>query len=985
MYARKENIDTLVGFGLSGTQARICLALAAAGISTIREISEVSGVARPDTYRAVVELEKKGLIEKTVSAPTRYTLLSLHDVLSVLVGRRETESLELQNRSVSLLEEYEKKLTESRLANESQFVLVPSGKAFSNRLRKSIENSKKSICVITYQKTLTQFLDCMLGMLKRAIGKEVNVRILTEKRRNNSLAKRLFSLQKKAHFENRFLNILPPFSLITFDEREILLSTKSQSENASAPAVYSNNSSLAELSQSYFNDAWFSAVEPPGLAFKRTKLQFDNLFTNMIDGFAYCKMIFDDESKPVDFVYLQINDAFERITGLTRAQVIGKRATRVRPGIEKTNPELFQIYGRVSRSGKAEEMEVSYKPLNCWRRISVYSPKRGYFALVFEDITERKKAEKDLFEKQQELNLIFDSSPILIFFKDREGKFKQVNRAFAQALKMPKEKLLSKTVFDIYSAEIAEGLTDEDAEVLESKLPKLGIIGSYPSPTGLRWVRTDKIPTLDENGAVDGLIGFSEDITERKKAEDELKKRYDFLESLGENVNAGLAIVDRNYKLVWANKMLKDVGACPGKQCYETLAHANMVCSDCGAKKIFDQNVLLDVHEYQHIRPDGEAYWVELRVTPLKDENGNTTAALELAVPINERKKAEVSLRESEERLRLAQSSAHVGIWDWNLLSGKVEWTEELEKMYGYEPGTFPRSYEAFQKRVYPEDIAKVEALRDEAVKLHEAFDFDFRVKLPSGEIRWVNCKGGAIYDEEEKPQRVFGVNVDITERKKAEAERQLMIEFLRIANVTTSTRDLIKASANLFQKQSGCEAVGIRLKKGDDYPYYETRGFPPEHVRLENRLCAKDEAGCPIRDFKGDPVLECMCGNIICGRFDPSKRFFTAKGSFWTNSTSELLADTTEEDRQARTRNRCNGEGYESVALLALRVGNDRLGLVQLNDKRKNIFTLETIQTWERIADHLALALSKTISKESLEKCERERTKSEQQRLAQA
>jgi len=303
MYARKENIDTLVGFGLSGTQARICLALAAAGISTIREISEASGVARPDTYRAVVELEKKGLIEKTVSAPTRYTLLSLHDVLSVLVGRRETESLELQNRSVSLLEEYEKKLTESRLANESQFVLVPSGKAFSNRLRKSIENSKKSICVITYQKTLTQFLDCMLGMPKRAIGKEVNVRILTEKRRNNSLAKRLFSLQKKAHFENRFLNILPPFSLITFDEREILLSTKSQSENASAPAVYSNNSSLAELSQSYFNDAWFSAVEPPGLAFKRTKLQFDNLFTNMIDypfsDLNYPSFFFKDVDKLV--------------------------------------------------------------------------------------------------------------------------------------------------------------------------------------------------------------------------------------------------------------------------------------------------------------------------------------------------------------------------------------------------------------------------------------------------------------------------------------------------------------------------------------------------------------------------------------------------------------------------------------------------------------------------------------------------------------
>ena len=693
------------------------------GTSTIREIAQASGVGRPDTYRGVVELEKKGLIEKTLSAPNRYTLLSLHDVLSILVGRRETESLELQDRSASLLEEFEKKSTEKQHANESQLVLIPSGKVFLNRLRKSVENSKESFCLIAHQKTLTQLLDSMQGPLKRAIGKEVNVRIVTEKRKDNSLTKRLLHMHQSAHFEFRFVNILPPFSLAIFDGKEILLSTRAQSESDKSVAVYSNNSSFVELSQSYFNEAWFSASEYAQREFKSGKLQFDYLFANMVEGFAYCKMMFDDEGKPTDFVFLQVNEAFERISGLTRRQVIGKRASRVSPEMKVTNPELFQTYLRVSSSGKSEEFEVFIKPYECWRHVSVYSPKKGYFALVFEDITER------------------------------------------------------------------------------------------------------------------------------KKAENELKQRYNFLESLGENVNAGLAIVDRNYKLVWANKMLKDVGACPGKQCYQTLAHVNATCPDCGAKKIFDQSVLLDVHEYQSVRPDGTVRWVELRVTPLKDKDGNITAALELAVPIDERKKAEV--------------------------------------------------------------------------------------------------------------------------------EREVMIEFLKIANAATSTRDLIKASTDFFQKQSGCEAVGIRLKDGDDYPYYETRGFPAEHVKLENRLCAIDEAGSQIRDFKGDPVLECMCGNVICGRFDPSKKFFTEKGSFWTNNTTELLATTTDEERQIKTRNRCNGEGYESVALLALRIGDDRLGLLQLNDKRKNVFTLETVQTWERIADHLALALSKTISKESLAKYERDRTRS--------
>ncbi len=67
----------------------------------------------------------------------------------------------------------------------------------------------------------------------------------------------------------------------------------------------------------------------------------------------------------------------------------------------------------------------------------------------------------------------------------------------------------------------------------------------------------------------------------------------------------------------------------------------------------------------------------------------------------------------------------------------------------------------------------------------------------------------------------------DVTERKKTETEREIMGEFLRIANAATGSQDLIEGALDFFQKQCGCEAVGIRLKKGDDYPYYETKGFP--------------------------------------------------------------------------------------------------------------------------------------------------------------
>ena len=173
-----------------------------------------------------------------------------------------------------------------------------------------------------------------------------------------------------------------------------------------------------------------------------------------------------------------------------------------------------------------------------------------------------------------------------------------------------------------------------------------------------------------------------------------------------------------------------------------------------------------------------------------------------------------------------------------------------------------------------------------------------------------------------------FGTNTDITEQKRADQEREMAVEFLQIVNNSKGPVDLVHSAVNFFRERSGFEAVGIRLKNGDDYPYFETSGFPAELLRLENSLCVKDATGQFICDSDGYPIQECMCGNVICGRFDPSKPFFTTRGSFWTNCTTELLATTTDADRQARTRNRCNGGGYESVALIALRVGEDRLGL---------------------------------------------------------
>ncbi|MHC1744198.1 MAG: histidine kinase dimerization/phosphoacceptor domain -containing protein [Syntrophobacteraceae bacterium] len=211
----------------------------------------------------------------------------------------------------------------------------------------------------------------------------------------------------------------------------------------------------------------------------------------------------------------------------------------------------------------------------------------------------------------------------------------------------------------------------------------------------------------------------------------------------------------------------------------------------------------------------------------------------------------------------------------------------------------------------------------------------------------------------------------EIAERRRVEAEREITIELLSFINQSTRTVDLVRAAVTFFQNESRCEAVGIRLRDEEDYPYYEARGFPHEFVRLENSLCARDAFGQLIRDVSGNPYIECMCGNVICRRTDSSKPFFTSGGSFWANDTTRLLATTSDKDRQARTRNRCNGEGYDSVALIPLRVGAEPLGLIQLNDRRKNMFSRELIAMWERLAGYLAVGLAKSRTEEALRESE--------------
>ena len=206
---------------------------------------------------------------------------------------------------------------------------------------------------------------------------------------------------------------------------------------------------------------------------------------------------------------------------------------------------------------------------------------------------------------------------------------------------------------------------------------------------------------------------------------------------------------------------------------------------------------------------------------------------------------------------------------------------------------------------------------------------------------------------------------VEAVNRNRRNRRREVSLNVFRALNLGSDLQSSLGETLRVIQEDMRIDAVGIRLQEGDDYPYFVFEGFHDKHILLENDLCATDLEGQMMRDDVGNPVLDCMCGNILRGRFNPSKPFFTERGSFWTNST-------TEEERLTTTRNTCQSEGYESVALIPIRDDGETIGLLQLNDRRPGCFDEETIGFLEGLGKVIGESLVRgNRGREALEEME--------------
>ena len=398
--------------------------------------------------------------------------------------------------------------------------------------------------------------------------------------------------------------------------------------------------------------------------------------------------------------------------------------------------------------------------------------------MIFRDITERKKIEDALKESEEKFRTLAEQSPNMIFI-NQDRKIVYVNPKCEQLIGYTKEEFYSPE-FDflcLISDECVEQINSNFSKHMKGKdVPPYEY--SLITKNGQRIEATLTTKLIIYNGK-NAILGTVTDVTERKKTKDSLNKERETLEKVTGNLSTTLVIISKDFRILWANKFLKDVlGDVTGKICYSTLNRLDHVCSGCKVKEVI-QTGNQAVHEQQIIHSDGQKLLFEITAIPIKDKNGHTTEVLELALDITERKNAEYALRESEEKFRtLAEQSPNMIFINQE---GRTAYANrKCEEILGYSQEELLSPDFSHFTLLSPESVELMKSIVSKHEKGKEVSPFEYSLMTKDGkQIEAILATKLITYNGK---KAILGTITDITDRKKAEDE--LKKTFLKLATL---------------------------------------------------------------------------------------------------------------------------------------------------------------------------------------------------------
>ena len=432
---------------------------------------------------------------------------------------------------------------------------------------------------------------------------------------------------------------------------------------------------------------------------------------------------------------------------------------------------------------------------------------------------ERKRSDEALRESESKLRIILDSIQAGILIIDPETHtIVDLNPTAAKLIGAPKEKIVESICHQyICPAEIGKCPITDLKQDIENKERILLTANGEGHPI----IKT-VVPIV--MGGRKYLLETFIDITERKRAEDALRESEERYRTILENIEDGYYEVDLPGKFTFFNDSLcrmlgysrnEMIGM--GSQQYTDEENHKKLFETFN--KVYRTGEAAKRFDWEVIRKDGEKGFGEVSVSLIKDSKGQPIGFRGIARDITERKRAEGALRDSEERFRVAAKSASDLIWEWDILNGRLEWFGNIDERLGYNPGEFPRTIDAWEKSIHPEEHGRVMTALDQHLKTHVPYVEEYRVQRKDGTFcHWID-RGVAFWDEKGNPFKMIGACEDITERKRSEESLEKSeMRFMELFNeapvgyfeynieglITNVNRTYLEMLGYMFQEMIG-------------------------------------------------------------------------------------------------------------------------------------------------------------------------------------